>query len=36
MDLSVVVPVKNEEDNIDPLVDEICAALDGLWSILSP
>jgi len=29
MDLSVVVPVKNEEENIDPLVDEICAALEG-------
>ncbi|MGD8372703.1 MAG: glycosyltransferase family 2 protein [Syntrophobacterales bacterium] len=30
MDLSVVVPVKNEADNIDSLVDEICAVLDGL------
>jgi dolichol-phosphate mannosyltransferase len=29
MDLSVVVPVKNEEENIDFLVDEICSALDG-------
>ena len=29
MDLSVVVPVKDEEENIDPLVNEICAALDG-------
>ena len=29
MDLSEVVPVKNEEENISPLVDEICAALDG-------
>lgn len=28
--LSVVVPVKNEQDNIAPLVAEICAALDGL------
>ena len=31
MDLSVVVPVKDEEENIDPLVDEICAALDGSY-----
>ncbi|MCG6946724.1 MAG: glycosyltransferase family 2 protein [Deltaproteobacteria bacterium] len=31
MDLSVVVPVKNEEENIDPLVDELCSALDGLY-----
>jgi dolichol-phosphate mannosyltransferase len=31
MDLSVVVPVKNEEKNIDPLVDELCSALDGLY-----
>jgi len=30
MDLSVVIPVQNEADNIAPLVDEICAALDGL------
>ena len=29
MDLSVVVPVKDEEENIDPLVSEICAALYG-------
>ena len=29
MDLSVVVPVKDEEENIDPLVNEICSALDG-------
>lgn len=28
MELSVVIPVKNEADNIAPLVDEICAALD--------
>jgi dolichol-phosphate mannosyltransferase len=28
MDLSVVVPVKNEEENIVSLVDEICSALD--------
>lgn len=30
MDLSVVVPVRNEADNIEPLVSEIAAALDGV------
>jgi dolichol-phosphate mannosyltransferase len=30
MDLSVVIPVKNEADNIGPVVGEIRAALDGL------
>ena len=30
MDLSVVIPVKNEADNIAPLIAEIRAALDGL------
>ena len=30
MDLSVVIPVKNEAENIRPLVSEIRAALDGL------
>ncbi len=30
MDLSVVVPVRNEAENIAPLVAEIAAALDGL------
>jgi len=30
MDLSIVIPVKNEADNIAPLVGEIRAALDGL------
>ena len=29
--LSVVVPVRNEADNIGPLVDEIAAALTGRW-----
>jgi len=29
MDLSVVVPVHNEAENIDPLLDEIVAALTG-------
>jgi dolichol-phosphate mannosyltransferase len=28
--LSVVVPVRNEEDNIAPLIAEICATLDGV------
>ncbi|HEV2301495.1 MAG TPA: glycosyltransferase family 2 protein [Stellaceae bacterium] len=30
MDLSIVIPVKNEAPNVAPLVAEICAALDGL------
>ena len=30
MDLSIVIPVKNEADNIAPLVGEISATLDGL------
>lgn len=29
--LSVVVPVRNEADNVAPLVGEISAALDGHW-----
>jgi dolichol-phosphate mannosyltransferase len=29
MDLSVVIPVKNEAENVAPLVREIRAALDG-------
>lgn len=29
MDLSVVVPVRDEEENIVSLVEEICSALDG-------
>src|SRR5215468_11356091 len=29
MDLSVVIPVKNEADNLAPLVREICTALNG-------
>lgn len=29
MEISVVVPVKNEEENIAPLVEEICTALAG-------
>ena len=30
MDLSVVVPVRDEEGNIAPLINEICSSLDGL------
>ena len=30
MDISVVIPVQNEADNIASLVGELCAALDGL------
>ena len=30
MDLSVVIPVRNEAGNIAPLVAEIAAALDGV------
>jgi dolichol-phosphate mannosyltransferase len=30
MDLSVVIPVKNEADNVAPLFEEIRAALDGI------
>ena len=29
MELSVIVPVKNEQENILPLLEEICAALEG-------
>ncbi|MCE3256744.1 MAG: glycosyl transferase, family 2 [Nitrobacter vulgaris] len=29
--ISIVVPVRNEADNIAPLIDEIAAALDGRW-----
>lgn len=28
-EMSVVVPVKNEAENIQPLIEEICAALEG-------
>jgi dolichol-phosphate mannosyltransferase len=30
MDLSVVIPVKDEEENIAPLITEICSVLDDL------
>ena len=30
--VSVVVPVRNEADNIAPLIAEIAAALDGRWA----
>src|SRR5688572_23560478 len=30
--VSVVVPVRNEADNVRPLTDEIAAALNGRWN----
>jgi dolichol-phosphate mannosyltransferase len=30
--VSIVVPVRNEAENIAPLIDEIAAALDGRWA----
>ena len=30
--VSIVVPVRNEADNISPLIAEIAAALDGRWN----
>lgn len=32
MDLSVVIPVKNEQDNVLPLLEEIHTALDGRYA----
>ena len=32
MAVSIVVPVRNEADNIAPLIAEIAAALDGRWA----
>ncbi|TCK19335.1 dolichol-phosphate mannosyltransferase [Thiogranum longum] len=29
MDLSLVIPVFNEQDNVQPLLDEVCSVLDG-------
>src|SRR3954463_8119203 len=31
VDVSIVVPVRNEADNVAPLIAEITAALDGRW-----
>ena len=31
VDVSVVVPVRNEAENVSPLIAEIAAALDGRW-----
>lgn len=31
VDVSIVVPVRNEQDNVAPLIAEIAAALDGRW-----
>src|SRR5258708_35985519 len=30
--VSIVVPVRNEAENISPLIAEIAAALDGRWN----
>jgi glycosyltransferase involved in cell wall biosynthesis len=30
--VSIIVPVRNEAENIAPLIDEITAALDGRWA----
>ncbi|CAN5270389.1 glycosyltransferase family 2 protein [soil metagenome] len=32
LDVSIVVPVRNEQDNVAPLIAEIAAALDGRWA----
>jgi dolichol-phosphate mannosyltransferase len=32
IDVSIVVPVRNEAENIGPLIAEIAAALDGRWA----
>ena len=31
VDVSIVVPVRNEAENVSPLIVEIAAALDGRW-----
>src|SRR5438067_9062215 len=31
VDVSIVVPVRNEAGNVAPLIEEIAAALDGRW-----
>jgi dolichol-phosphate mannosyltransferase len=30
--VSIIVPVRNEADNVKPLIEEIAAALDGRWN----
>ena len=30
VEVSIVIPAKNEEDNIEPLISEFLAALDGV------
>nr|HEV8010758.1 dolichol-phosphate mannosyltransferase [Bradyrhizobium sp.] len=30
--VSIVVPVRNEAENVSPLIAEITAALDGRWA----
>ncbi len=32
MAVSIVVPVRNEAENVAPLIAEIAAALDGRWA----
>lgn len=32
LDVSIVVPVRNEQDNVAPLIAEIASALDGRWA----
>ena len=32
VDVSIVVPVRNEADNVAPVIGEIAAALDGRWA----
>jgi dolichol-phosphate mannosyltransferase len=32
VDVSIVVPVRNEADNVAPVIAEIAAALDGRWA----
>jgi len=32
IDVSIVIPVRNEEGNVAPLIAEIAAALDGRWA----
>ncbi|WP_438865419.1 glycosyltransferase family 2 protein [Neptunicella sp.] len=31
MDLSIVIPAKNEKDNVEPLINEIVAAIKGIY-----